>query len=101
MDLNEVPRHKCPGCGSESIRRSRRTAIDQVRCIAGYRPYRCRECDRRFHLPYRRRAAAAKPETRSESHKRRRAIRHREFFVYAIALIAFAIMAVFLTRERG
>lgn len=41
---------RCPRCGSEIIHQSRRRTIrDRVRGIFNYRPYRCEDCDLRFH----------------------------------------------------
>jgi hypothetical protein len=42
-----------------------------------------------------------KAEIRSESRRRRTAARRRELFIYAMALVAFAVAAFVITRERG
>jgi hypothetical protein len=40
----------CPECGNASIRRSRRRTVgDYVLMVAGFRPYRCSECNHRYH----------------------------------------------------
>jgi hypothetical protein len=75
--------------------------LDRLCSLGGFKAYRCRDCRQRF----RRRATPAsllsKAETRKESKKRRRALRLREFWVYAAALAAFAAVAFVITRERG
>lgn len=43
-------RHACPSCGSEDVRRThRRTLFDWAISSLGPRPYRCADCQRRFH----------------------------------------------------
>ena len=40
----------CPKCGKAVVRRSRRrTVSDYLLGLFGLRPYRCRECDYRYH----------------------------------------------------
>jgi hypothetical protein len=44
----------CPKCGSEDVERIRRHgAMDAVRATLGSWPYRCSDCDSRFHSRYR------------------------------------------------
>jgi predicted RNA-binding Zn-ribbon protein involved in translation (DUF1610 family) len=94
--------HNCPKCGSQAIRRSRRNLIDRLLALANLKAYRCRECGRRFHLPVD--SAVPQPpkeQARSESRKRRRALKRREILVYVMALAAFAVAAFVITREGG
>ena len=43
-------RRVCPKCANESVSRSRRrTVSDYLLALVGLRPYRCRECDYRYH----------------------------------------------------
>lgn len=93
--------HKCPKCGSDSIRRSTQNLLDRVRTVAGYSVYRCRDCRRRFHRLAPPAAPQSNTDTRRESRKRRRALRLREFCVYAAALAAFTAVAFVITLERG
>ena len=49
---HERNRHRqvCPECGKERVRRSRRrTVSDHFLGLFGLRPYRCHECDYRYH----------------------------------------------------
>ena len=41
----------CPRCKSPEVTRSRSRFRDTVMLWLGMRPYRCRECNKRFHLP--------------------------------------------------
>jgi DNA-directed RNA polymerase subunit RPC12/RpoP len=43
--------HVCPACGSRAIERvARRGLVERVLApLAGRWPYRCLDCDRRFH----------------------------------------------------
>jgi hypothetical protein len=93
--------HKCLSCGSVAIRRSHATLIDDLWSFAGYSVYRCRDCRVRFHLPAEEAPPWTKREARNESSKRRKALRRREVLVYAAAIVAFAIVAFIITRERG
>ncbi|OFV98344.1 MAG: hypothetical protein A3H28_17330 [Acidobacteria bacterium RIFCSPLOWO2_02_FULL_61_28] len=49
-------RRVCPECGKEQVHRSRRrTLSDYLLSLAGLVPYRCHECDHRFHVRRRQR----------------------------------------------
>lgn len=96
---NQQP-HRCPSCSSESVRRSRRRLLDRLRFAADELPYRCRACRRRFWLRSPQEARQTpRPSQRAESRRRRRALRLREFFVFAVALLFFVIMVLAATRE--
>jgi transposase-like protein len=41
----------CPRCQSPEVTRSRSRFRDTIMLWLGMRPYRCRECNKRFHLP--------------------------------------------------
>jgi transposase-like protein len=41
----------CPRCKSPEVIRSRSRFRDTLMLWLGMRPYRCRECNKRFHLP--------------------------------------------------
>jgi phage FluMu protein Com len=41
----------CPRCKSLEVTRSRTRVRDTVMMWLGMKPYRCRECNKRFHLP--------------------------------------------------
>jgi transposase-like protein len=41
----------CPRCKSLEVTRSRSRFRDTVMLWMGMRPYRCRECNKRFHVP--------------------------------------------------
>jgi DNA-directed RNA polymerase subunit RPC12/RpoP len=101
MASENKPSLRCPSCGSVTVRRSKRTLLDRLVAYAGYRPYRCHDCRRRYHVVSRDIVAGPKAEARVESRKRRKALKRRELVVYAFALVAFAIAAFVITRERG
>ncbi len=101
MSTENRQSHKCISCGSTAIRRSRGHLVDRFWSLAGYKAYRCRDCRRRFHLVVQPSPLPAKNGARSESRKRRKAVKRREVVVYVLALVAFAIAAFVITRERG
>jgi transposase-like protein len=41
----------CPRCKSPEVMRSRSRFRDTLMLWLGMKPYRCRECNKRFHLP--------------------------------------------------
>jgi phage FluMu protein Com len=41
----------CPRCKSLEVTRSRTRFRDMVMSWLGMKPYRCRECNKRFHVP--------------------------------------------------
>jgi transposase-like protein len=43
----------CPRCKSHEVMRSRSRFRDTLMLWLGMKPYRCRECNKRFHLPAR------------------------------------------------
>ena len=93
------PQRRCPGCGAETIKRSRRKYADHILSLFGQKPFRCRSCGRRFHLTTE--SVKAQRPGRTESRKRRRAARRIEALIYVFALVAFAVVAFAITQERG
>jgi len=100
MTPENRPSHKCIRCGSLAIRRSHGHLLDRFWSLAGYRAYRCGECRRRFHLAVQP-TPRPKNEARTESRKRKKALKRRALVVYLLALLAFVIVAYVITRERG
>ena len=39
---------RCPQCGQEEVRRSRRSRLEHLLAIFRLYPYRCEVCDKRF-----------------------------------------------------
>lgn len=63
---------KCPNCNSEDVWRTRRRGFrDHLRLVAGFWPYKCRSCQKRFsawlRYPSGRTAAPTTPRTTSTS----------------------------------
>ena len=96
----------CPKCKSDSAHRSHRTGLrDLLAGIAGYQPYRCRQCKYRFPS---RRFASPKPATAAvrgverEISSTQGALRwkrkRRNLVLYGSALILFGVILYFLTR---
>jgi hypothetical protein len=75
---------------------------DRLHGVFSRFPYRCRECNRRFRLktPIGRRTLP-KGTGRAGKRQRRRQIQTREALLYGLALLAFAIVAFFVTGERS
>lgn len=45
------PRRRCPTCGSDEVRRSRRRGLlEALLNLVGVKPYRCQRCDTRFRV---------------------------------------------------
>ncbi|HYP06199.1 MAG TPA: hypothetical protein VER03_08170 [Bryobacteraceae bacterium] len=84
----------CAKCNSANVRRSRHNLLDRFRSLFGQTPFRCRACRHRFHTTE---AAPIKGQHRKESHRRRRATLKREFFVYAAAMCAVAVVFFVIT----
>ncbi|MGA2595843.1 MAG: hypothetical protein ABSH09_02410 [Bryobacteraceae bacterium] len=101
MTPENRPSHKCISCGSLGIRRSRGHLIDRFWSLGGYRAYRCRDCRRRFHLAVPPTPPRPKNEARTESRKRKKAMKRRAVVVYFLALLAFLVVTYVITRERG
>jgi hypothetical protein len=74
--------------------------LDRLFTPVGYNAHRCRDCRRRFHFAGGPQLPSPKLKGRKESRNRRRILRRREFFVYALALFTFSIVAFVMTRER-
>jgi predicted nucleic acid-binding Zn ribbon protein len=79
---------------------------EHLASILGYHPYRCRQCGHRFRVLGHPEPQAASPAVRgvereithTRSALRRRAVR-RGIVLYGAALIVFAIILYYLTRE--
>ena len=55
----------CPECGETNVRRSRRRTLrDYLLSLTGLRPYRCHECNHRFHDRSRSRSQARQKYSR-------------------------------------
>jgi predicted nucleic acid-binding Zn ribbon protein len=96
----------CTKCQTDSAHRSHRAGLrDRLASLAGYYPYRCRNCGSRFRGL---RKVAPEPSTaarrgveREIAHtrgaRRRKALR-RAILLYGGALILFGALLYFLTR---
>src|ERR1019366_6758644 len=97
----------CPKCNTDRAHRSHRTGLtEHVFSIAGYHPYRCRQCSHRFLSLRDAPAEPATPAARGverEISSTRGAIRwkrkRRDILLYGSALIVFGVVLYFLTRE--
>ena len=97
----------CTKCQTDSAHRSHRVGFkEHLSSILGYYPYRCHNCGRRFQIVGHAEPGAANPAARgvereithTRSALRRRAVR-RAILLYAGALILFAVILYYLTRE--
>ena len=95
----------CPSCKTDSGRRSRRTgAVEYLASVAGYYPYRCGVCSRRFQKFSYSIAAPASAKTGTEKEiamtqgASRWKQRRREMWLYGSALTLFVVLLYFLTR---
>ena len=97
----------CTKCNTDSAHRSHRVGIrEHLSSILGSYPYRCHNCGRRFQVAGNSEPAAAskavrgveKEITHTRSALRRKAVR-RAIMLYGAALIVFAIILYYLTRE--
>jgi len=97
----------CTKCNTDSAHRSHRVGIkEHLASILGYYPYRCHNCGHRFRMaghsdPVTASKAVRDVEreiTHTRSALRRRAVR-RGIMLYGAALVVFAIVLYYLTRE--
>ena len=97
----------CSKCNTDSAHRSHRVGIQEhLASLLGYHPYRCRNCGRRFQVLGHPEAGAASPAakgvereiTHTRSAQRRKAVR-RMILLFGAALIVFAVILYYLTRE--
>jgi hypothetical protein len=94
----------CPHCGSADLRHSEKIAWSDVPHRAmGRRPWRCRECRRRFYAAPNDETPAARPrkpsKQRSINGSRRRRRRAIEAGVLGLLLLIFLLFLRYLTRE--
>ena len=104
----------CPKCKTHRTDRShRRGLFEHCIAVAGYYPYRCRNCQRRF-LRFRctsiKETAAAEteavhPRVQREIRATRGAMKakrkRRELLLYGVALVLFLVFLYYVTREHG
>lgn len=99
----------CPKCKTHSAERShRKSVLDRLAYMAGFSPYRCLQCRRRF-LHFRFSAPpeipAAERGTAREIRKTRRQLQFarikQQIYLYAIAGLIFLGFLYFLAKERG
>ena len=97
----------CTKCQTDSAHRSHRVGIrEHLSSLLGYYPYRCRNCGRRFQTQGHSEPGTASPAARGVEREithtrgalRRRAVR-RAILLYGGALILFAVILYYLTRE--
>ena len=97
----------CTKCNTDSAHRSHRAGFkERFASLFGYYPYRCHQCGRRF---LKQRYADAEPGksvdrgtereiSSTQGALRWRAVR-RQILLYGWALILFAVILYYLTRE--
>lgn len=99
----------CPKCKTHTAVRSHRIGIlDRLTHMAGFSPYRCRECSLRF-LHFRFSASpempAAERSTVREIRKTRRQLQFasikQQIYIYTVAGLIFLAFLYFLAKERG
>lgn len=96
----------CPICKTDSARRSHKSGSrEMLASLAGYRPYRCRECKLRFSSRRGPAPEASAPGQRGverEISSTRSAMRWKKkranIMLYGAALIVFGAILYFLTR---
>lgn len=99
----------CPKCKTDTAHRSHRAGLrEYFISIAGYRPYRCRECKHRFLSLRNSAPEPVAPGSRSiarEISHTQRALRweqkRRNILLYVSALILFCVILYFLTRASS
>src|SRR5438128_2321254 len=98
---------RCPKCKSERAHRSRRSKLrERLASTFGFYPHACRQCSHTF-FAYRELSKegvpSPNPAVESEIQKTRSARawkqRQRDYLLYAVALLLFAAILYFLTRE--
>jgi proteasome lid subunit RPN8/RPN11 len=93
----------CPACGSNHLRRSRRTGpIERFGEVFGYCPYRCHECLSRSFLktsPDLLERARSSSRKRPEERKRAWQRTRRGFLLWAAAVVGFLVILRYLTRD--
>jgi DNA-directed RNA polymerase subunit RPC12/RpoP len=98
---------QCSQCKTDSAHRSHRAGLkERLASLFGYYPYRCHRCGHRFlKLRYAddEPATAAARGTEREIASTRGALRwkavRRQILLYGWALVLFAIILYYLTRE--
>jgi hypothetical protein len=96
----------CPKCKTDNAHRSHRVGVwERFVSIAGYHPYRCRQCKHRFLTS----PSAAAERTLPANRSIEREISHtqsslrwkrkkRVLLLYGLALILFVTILYFITR---
>jgi hypothetical protein len=96
----------CPKCKTDNAHRSHRVGLwEHIISIAGYHPYRCRNCKHRFVSSRYAVPEGTSPATRSVereiSHTQssfRWKRKKRDIILYGSALIVFGVILYLLTR---
>ena len=95
----------CPKCGSQHLRRSRRTGpIERLRGVFGFHPYRCHECLSRSFLktsPDLLERARATSRKRPEERKRARLRARREILLWGGGILGFLAILYYMIRDTG
>jgi ribosomal protein L37AE/L43A len=95
----------CPKCGSQRLRRSRRTGpIERLRELFGFYPYRCHECLSRSFLRTSSgllELARSKSKKRPEERRRARERTRREILLWGSGILGFLAILYYLIRDTG
>jgi proteasome lid subunit RPN8/RPN11/DNA-directed RNA polymerase subunit RPC12/RpoP len=95
----------CPRCGSQRLRRSRRTGpMERLRGIFGFDPYRCHECLSRSFLKTSSgflELARSNRRRRPEERKRARQRTRREVLLWCGSVFGFLAILYYLIRDTG
>lgn len=97
----------CPKCKTDNAHRShRRGLLEMIASVVAFYPNRCHRCKYRF-LKFR--YSSAEPIVDSATEREIQATRgaiqwkrkRREFLLYGVACLLFAVFLYVITRERG
>lgn len=95
----------CPRCGSQHVQRSRRMgALERLRGLFGFYPYRCHEClSRSFVKTSSDLLERARSHTRKRPEERRRArLRaRRELLLWGGGILGFLAILYYVIRDTG
>lgn len=95
----------CPKCGKGTAHRSHRNQLDWTISWLGFKPYRCKECQHRFHAY---RDGESSPRLRTAEERRimklRRGIRWRrtkaELLLYLVGAVVFLGILYYILIQR-